>query len=91
MVKVNRKKKFLSGSIDLGLQGNVPILIFPNDKRDKNKKLPHYNIMIKVFKDKHDEKGKWKNVGALWIHESQDKPEIEPETEELYYENEQDL
>ena len=70
------KNKFLSGSIDNGINGSIPLLIFPNDYRTKGSKQPHYKAFIK-----NKETGKLKEVGAFWIKDKSEKPNLEIEVE----------
>jgi hypothetical protein len=47
------KKDFLSGTIDLGVLGEVNIMVFENEKPEKNQ--PHYTIHVPI---EEKEKGK---------------------------------
>jgi len=60
--------KFLSGTLNFGAIGEKNIMIFPNEKKEKDSNQPDYNICIKGEDDK------LKRVGALWLKKKQDKP-----------------
>ncbi len=55
--KDGEKKKMLSGPIDLGINGEVNIAIFPNEQK-KDEKHPDYRVVLGT--DKTNGKGKVK-------------------------------
>lgn len=39
------KEAFLTGTLDLGVLGEVPVAVFKNDRKEKGSKQPDYNIV----------------------------------------------
>jgi len=44
-------KEFLSGTVDLGVLGEIPVMIFPNDRPDKGEKEPDFTICLPSGKE----------------------------------------
>ena len=39
-------KRFLSGTLDLGAMGEISVMIFPNDRKDKKDRDPDFTICM---------------------------------------------
>lgn len=52
--KDGQEKKYLSGVLDLGLDGEAHIAIFPNDRKDTEKQ-PDYRIVLNGRKSVSDQ------------------------------------
>ena len=59
-------KKYLAGYLDFGVLGRKEAYLFKNEKKEKETQ-PAFRLVIK-------EENGWKEVGAFWIKEKQDKP-----------------
>jgi len=60
---------YLSGNIDLGVNGDKRVLVFPNKNR-KNDNHPAFKVFIDLDPDSDD--SDLKEVGALWQNKKQD-------------------
>lgn len=62
----------MSGELDLGINGNKRVLVFPNKDREKES---HPDFKVFVDPDPESDDSSLKEVGVLWQNEKKKRPE----------------
>ena len=68
----DNERTCILGQLDLGVLGDVPFAVFPNDGRIEERKQPTHNIVVTVTDPEVDDEKRRIALGGAWERTSRD-------------------